>query len=330
MKNLTQKDVKNLITGSVYFATGGGLRKRGNETLYQEIFKRTRSIELRGIDEFSENSFLATIYGVGNPAKVKGKLSRIIVPLIENFKKYFDLEISGLIPGEIGSEATVFYAASVLDLPVVDSDLVGGRAAPEIQMDVFTLFGLPLTPMLARDVLSREIAFTGNWNTLSIEKTLRNFFEDSDSAGLLAGYAVKAGTYRKIGAKGTITSSLETGRALNHGNLEKALAASKARVIGSGILKKPELGNLEGFQKGLLRIGDFEIAVKNENMSLKKNGKLIAAVPELIILLDKKSLSPLHNADIGRFAGREIIVISAEPQPYWKTKQGLELFGGHG
>ena len=328
---IDKNNLKHLLLGSLFLATGGGLPPREHQKIFEKLLKIKKKLPVKDITEFQENDCLVSMYGVGNPALAKDNFKELLIKSVNLFKKYFGLKIKGLIPGEIGAEGMAFQGAVYLNLPVVDSDLVGGRAAPEIQMDVFSIYNKPLTPLIAA-VNGKQIVFQGNFLATEIEDTLRNLFGKTKRVGVVVGYPIKAGDYRKIGAKNTLSKAIKVGKILQSSSqalqeLEKFL---KGKIIAQEKLQKVELENQKGFLIGWLIFQTKKIWVKNENMACfekaQSKDKSVAKFPDLIVVLEAKSLKPIHNTEIKNFINKELIIFACPGEKYWYTKKGSSLF----
>src|SRR5919109_3175352 len=102
-----------------------------------------------------------TVHDLDDPAAMMGaptvmveKLPRgdEIVHAFEGLQAYLGKPISAVTPIEAGglNSTTPFIVAASLGLPLVDADGMG-RAFPEIQMVVPTMYGVAATPMAIAD-----------------------------------------------------------------------------------------------------------------------------------------------------------------------------------
>src|SRR3989338_753976 len=129
---ISQENYESYILGSTFFATGGGLPPIQHAAMFRDLLKHTPALPVQACSDFDPQAFLVSVYGVGDPSQVAGSFDTLVRRAIDAYEQHTAIRIAGLIPGEIGAEVLAFQAAACLGLPVVDSDLVGGRAAPEV------------------------------------------------------------------------------------------------------------------------------------------------------------------------------------------------------
>lgn len=326
MLEITNKNFKIYLQGSIFLATGGGLPFSVSQKIFKFIFSRKKSIKIFGLDEISQNGYLASVYGVGDPSKADPvKESALVKTALKKFKKLTGINIVGVIPGEIGAEASSFLAASFLNLPVADSDLVGGRAAPEIQMDVFSIAGLKITPVMGFSSNGKSILLEKNISANEIEKTLRPFFGKNGGSGIIIGYLVKNSVYGKFGMRDTLSLAFKIGNILEKKDIAELKRITKCKKIIKEKIIRINLKSSGGFLHGKIIFENHEILVKNENILLVRKNKKIAEAPEPIIVMDE-NLKPIHNTEIGEKVGKKVFIVVLPAMGYWKSKRGSQLW----
>ncbi|OGY82482.1 MAG: hypothetical protein A3F54_05825 [Candidatus Kerfeldbacteria bacterium RIFCSPHIGHO2_12_FULL_48_17] len=323
---LSKKNLVELRLGSLFFGTGGGLSFADHGAVFTKALKTSAKIPVKKITEFAPGAILASVYGVGDPSKNTAKIPTLIKASVKKFQKLTGTKIDGLIPGEIGAEGQAFQTAAYLSLPVLDSDLVGGRAAPEIQLDVFSVFDLPITPVLGVSITGKSIFLEGRFPAQEIEKILRPFFADNGSSGILVGYAVKAGVYKRYGLKETLSKAMDIGRYLQEKNLGSLLKKYSGRKITQGLMKKTSVKSSAGFLKGQVEIGKYSVEIKNENMAVYMDKKKIAWAPDVIVLLDVKNTRPIHNTELHKYKNKEVALLHFPAVGYWKEKKNKKMW----
>ncbi|TAK95799.1 DUF917 family protein, partial [Patescibacteria group bacterium] len=280
------------------------------------------------LSEFSKQEFLVSAYGVGDPSEISVSSKEIIRLLQKAFRKYAEetgIRPAGIIPGEIGAEVMAFQAAVFSGLPVVDADLVGGRAAPEIQMDVFSVYNLPITPILGMSFSGKSFFIREKMGAREVELRMRAFFKKNGKGGILIGYPITAGQFRKIALTGSLSLSVGLGKKLIAKNIPGALERIGGKILAKEkVLSVAAKGSGDFFQ-GWAKIGDLDLWIKNENIQLSRLGKTIAQAPGIIALLDFSG-KPIHNSVLKKQLNKEVIVVGVLARGYWKTKRGRGLW----
>lgn len=321
---ITEKNIDYLIYGSLLFGTGGGIPEIYQRKILKKALEKNKKIPIRPIEEFKPNDFLGSIYGVGDPSSLKLKSNTLAIAIkkaLKRYQKLSSIKIKGIIPGEIGGEALALYTSSVLNLPVVDSDLVGGRAAPAIYMDCFTLHKKNLTPFYGISANYKEIFLTGAFSGYEIETIFRFFLKENLGSGVIVGYPIKAKEYKKISAKNTLSKTIKAGLYLKEKKIKNLLNLIKGKIITEDKISLVKIKGEGDFTFGKIKIGkDYILKIQNENIILKKGRKIIAKAPDLICLIDKSTFRPIHNSKIKEFKNKNIILIKGDPPFYWKNK----------
>jgi DUF917 family protein len=323
MFSITDHTVEQLLLGSRFLATGGGLPPKAHRAVFKHAFAMKKTLQVRGIREFRADDQLGTVYGVGDPSRGASRVARLVPKAVAAFEKLTGRKLAGVIPGEIGAEGLAFRAAAVLHLPVVDSDLVGGRAAPEVQLDCFTVSGTPITPLIGEGVGIGRMIVTGNVPAVEVEKRLRRFF--GRGSGVVVGYLVRAAQYRHIGMAGTISHAVRIGKRLAVGDLKGVLRMTDGTVVGIRCVEAVNLASRGGFLKGWVTLGDLKLWIKNENLLLVRGGVAVATAPDLIVLMDER-LRPIHASELVRYLKKSVTIVRLPATGYWKQQRARRLW----
>lgn len=322
---ITKENYQAYILGSTFFATGGGLPPQQHAVMFRDMLARAQMLPIQACEEFHEDDILVSLYGIGDPSLVDDGFKKSIVAALNQWEQYGCARIAGFIPGEIGAEADAFTAALSLGVPVVDSDLVGGRAAPEVQMDVFSVCGRQVTPALVMDTDGSSLMLSEPISGTEVERRARAFLASHSNNGALIGYAITAGEYRAIGMHGTMSLALAVGTALADNNLQQALRMCGGTVVAQECLRNVKLVSGCGFLRGALTFETCLINVKNEHMALSMNGQRRITAPDLLVVVDKDG-RPIHNADIRAHVGSRVSVIAVPAKGYWSEEKNRCLW----
>lgn len=324
MRRFGQADLDTLLPGSAFLGAGGGFSKREHRKIFLEALK-SGPVRIRNIGEFQPHDYLATVYGVGDPSKARSM--HALLPLaLEEFQKLSGRRIAGIIPGEIGAEGVAFQAAAAAQLPVVDADLVGGRAAPEIQMDAFAVHSKAITPVFALAKGGKSIYLQGPLSAKEVEDLLRLFFDRNGSNGILVGYSMLARDARRIVQSGTLSLTQRVGALLNRRDAVQLKKFLAAKLLTDALMRRAELFSSGGFLRGYLQVGEYKICVQNEHLAAMRNRRLVVRAPDILALLAADTMHPIHNSEAQKYVGKRVQLWHAPARGYWKLARAKKLW----
>ncbi|XP_033124834.1 uncharacterized protein LOC117123108 isoform X2 [Anneissia japonica] len=251
-------------------------------------------------------------------------------------------KIVGLMSAEIGGMNAMepLVIGGLLDLPVVDCDGMG-RAFPELQMFVPSIYGKSLVPSCLVDDKGQRAVI------LEVEdaKKLENHFRQTTiSMGCSAAVSFNPLSKQEILDKSVLYS---LSRARNLGDkvlsatsspLEAILTQENGTLLIIGKVSNVVRINKGGFDKGNVTIEGalewsectFSIEFQNENLLARMSSsqvkeKTVATVPDLICIVDSDSGQPIPTDEI-RY-GLRVAVLVIPAAPCLKTQQALEIVG---
>jgi len=327
---VSKKDLVYILRGAQVYATGGGGTLAASIAFIEKI---TNPVTLMQIDQLTPDDIVCTIFGVG------GKLSSD--PLIASqsaltvFQKILNKKISAIIPVELGAlaVANALYFASALQIPLLDSDIVGMRCSPEIFLETITLMKIQRTPCVIADD-SNTIAVL--WNSESLEKLetfLRNFAISSGGSAYVAGYPLTKTDLTNSVPEGSITNALTMGYLLEQTskkNMSFKAFCKKTdwQYIDCGTIQTEEKKDTNGFIEGFYTIetktNQYRIVFKNENLVLLQNNNVLLTCPDSISLLDTTTYEAVTNFEANK--SKKVAIIAKKAIPIWRTHKGKQLF----
>lgn len=333
---LCSEQLRNLFLGSSFFACGGGVPYDASVALMCAP-ARSNDPLLASFDEFSADDCLCTVYAIGASGKGK-KNYRAFLSAIKHLEEAVAVPIRGVVPGEIGSEVNAVWVASELGIPIVDADMVGGRAVPEEQMDVFGIYDIPSTPVAVvneqGDVLLVKVA----QDPVVLEDVYRAFAIASGGYCYLAGRPLRQTDAKRILPTGTMSRALRAGEELRRCQSPEQAIEALSRICGTsllavGVVAENVLRDEPGFLSGTLRILGteafgghvFDLHYKNENTIFLRDSEYVCSVPDLLSLLDARSLMPIPNAKVRE--GMSVLVLGTPALPVWQSARGISLCG---
>lgn len=325
-KNLLKKIV---IGASVLGTGGGGSYKLGIRTA--ESF--TNTVDLISLNSLSDNEIVVTTFGVGGLKKF-GDDKKIVKKNMQILEKKIKAKISYLMPVEIGpsSVANIFSIASQIQCSVIDADIVGYRASPEVFLETITLADINRCPLVAANSEGDVITINNLTSPQLIEKILRHFSLESKSKVYVVGYPMKIEQIRNIVGEGSVSFALVVGKILERVKDTKLLINSLKKLgfiyFCKGTIIKQEENNLPGFTAGKLTISSntnqYTVYYKNEFLTLQKNQKTILSCPDSIILIDADEKRGINNGENN--VNNQVLLFGRKALPIWRTSAGKKLF----
>jgi len=351
-----REQVEDLARGLTVLGTGGGGQpEKGLKTVLSEL-DDGKTIALIGASDLADDEWVAcvwlmgTIYHASSKRKDEMKIFGLESPkyttkaylakAVKELEQFTGKKIRAIIPPELGGENTLtaIATASYLGLSVVDGDYVG-RAAPEITQNTPTIGGKSLCPISCVDAWGNICMITEVYNQLMAERIGK--FLSVAAFGLVGqcGWLMKGSEAKTIIVPGTISRSLEIGRAIRlareTGNnpIKELTHILNGWILFEGTVVRVEAEDREGYYWGnyILQGLDkwegetFKVWFKNENHITWKNGTPYVTSPDIITSVDLKTGEPITNADIG--VGAKVAVIGAPAVDLFRTPRGIELMG---
>ncbi|WP_433256460.1 DUF917 domain-containing protein [Streptosporangium sp. CA-135522] len=244
---------------------------------------------------------LERIGGRGEPAYLRAEV-----------EKSHGGRVGALMPSEIGgANGCVAVAwAAYLGLPLVDADGMG-RAFPRMDQTAMELHGISPTPAVLCDERGRTVVIDhvdGRW----LERLVRVSLEAFGGQVASSEYVLRAGQVRTCTVTGSVTRAVEIGE-----NLPGPLVTGKVTAVEDGSILVEGLGPDAG---RLVRI-----EAQSEYLAVFEDGRLLAAVPDVIALLDTRGGETVQVEQL-RY-GLRVGVVHLECAPVWRTPAGLRLGG---
>jgi DUF917 family protein len=332
MKKINQTDINTMLLGAGIYGTGGGFPLEVQRQIFQKLNLAGKEFRLVEMEELTNNDFVCTAYGVGSAANTEVDLSESLTKGLVAMQQLTGKKFKAIFAGEINIEALVFQAASSLNLPVLDADCTGGRAVPEIQFDNLFVKGKSILPLVAVSQKGEVFILEKAKTAEEIEKFVRQIAQKTNNSVAVIDHPMSIKEALKNLETGTITRSIKIGRLLAQKNktLTELLELTQGTALFEGTIISNKLKDQKtGFLEGYYEIEDHQqdllkILVKNENLIALKNQEVLLTIPDLISVLDQKTLLALHNSQIT--PGQKVVVLGIRASSTWRSRKGKELF----
>lgn len=343
MRSIGLEDTRALALGAGILGTGGG----GNT--YIGRLKLERQLRLTGgpcpVQDVAELPDDALVVGVGMMGAPTVSIEKIeagdeVARTVQALAAHLGQDFDALVISEIGGSNALepLVSALQLGLPVLDGDGMG-RAFPELQMDTFSIAGIPASPMALGDCHGNVAIFERLASPLQAEEWARNLtIEMGGSAALvmslMSGQQVKATLVR-----GTLTLALKLGRAVLQARMDRTETPAaviarlgNGRILFEGKIVDVERRTVQGFARGRMRLQAFddpgremEIVFQNENLVAWCENEVLCSVPDLISIVMLEDGEPL-GTELLRY-GLRVAVIGMPAVRELKTPAALRVIG---
>jgi len=336
---LNNKQLKQILIGAAFFSTGGG----GPLDAGLELIQGISELELVDLNDAPGSSICATAYLVGSikaPSLVELKKrhknvaveqeSDLVPAAFNVLQKNYSKKIEFIVPVELGGHNTAvsLYLAHQANLPVLDADLTG-RSAPEMYQTSYYIGDIPPTPAGVFTPFGESFFIENIADYERLDIIFRELVHLCDGYDIgVANFPLQIAEAAPYMIKNTLTLCLKIGALLEQGKIEKAVQQAGGEILFKGKPVKEKYEVKQGFTFGFVEIlGKEEVLrleYKNEIMVAKKEDKIIAAVPDLIGVVNDKGV-PILNT---RYKNEGQVLVFTVPAPeLWKTEKGLEVFG---
>lgn len=343
MWSVDHNALERLAIGAGILGTGGGGNPYLGKLHAQQLLKSGLRIAVVAPDEVADDARVTSVGFMGAPVVSIERIQRGDEPLValRALERRVGYSFTHLVPGEIGgSNAMVPMAvAAVAGLPVIDGDGMG-RAFPELQMDTFSIYGIPATPAAIADPRGHLAVFEGFADPVVLERYARSV---TIGMGGSAGYAfppMSGADLKRTVIAGTMTLATAIGDAVLAARAEKSdaidavLGVAGGRLIFAGKIADVRRRLVGGFARGEVRLegaGDdvgrtLIIDFQNENLIARDaDGRVLAVVPDLICIVDQDSAEPV-TTEVLRYGLRVAVIGIPAPEPL-KTSEALAVVG---
>lgn len=344
MKEIGLENLDDLALGSVFLATGGGGDPHVPLLITREAIKAYGPVPLIAPEDLVDDAFVVPIGSVGAPTVSLELLPSIdeTSKAIEAFEAHVGRKVDAVASFEIGGGNSLvpLVAAAGKGLPVIDGDGMG-RALPEAQMMSYAIAGVKPTPALALDYAGNQATFQTD-KTEVYERHIRSFAMAAGGMVTTVEHAMSGAELKRSVIPKTLSFSVQLGRILreNRGQAEALLPPLKqlfrnsiyvdCQLIFQGKVTDKSTRIIGGFDIGEVTIARFDgdgdtlkINIKNEYLLARLGERIVATVPDLIVLVDYETGTPI-NAERLRY-GHRVAVFAIGCPAFYRTKAALKV-----
>jgi DUF917 family protein len=341
MREITLDDLDDISRGAAILGTGGGGDPYIGKLLASSALRDHGPVQMVRLDEIGDDAAVLPVAMMGAPTVMVEKLPVVdqIGIAARTLATYLRRDLTHIACAEAGGVNSLIpvAAAAQLGLPLVDADGMG-RAFPEIQMVLPTLYGIKATPMAITDEKgNRGILDTvdNHW----AERLARSATIDMGCSAMISSYAMTGRQARDALVPGTLSLCAELGalvRQARAGHADPVDAVVKrlgGKRLFSGKVVDVARRTVTGFARGEATLDGMDedkgtrlvLHFQNEHLVAEREGTIVASVPDLICTLDRESGDAITTEGL-RF-GQRVTVLAAPADPRWHSPAGLALAG---
>ncbi len=341
---LTADMLADLSAGAAFLATGGGGDPHLTYLSACEGLKVYGPATMIAPDELDDDALVVALGAVGAPTTSLELLPSIdeSIEVLAAYKRLTGRKVDAVVSFEIGGGNSLIpiVAAAANGIPVIDGDGMG-RALPEATMMTYAIAGIHPTPAVALDYAGNTQLIEAD-TTEAYEQIIRAFSMERGGMALSAEFQMTGREMKDCIVPNTVSLSIELGKILRSrtGTADQLAAQIKRvfdasiygefRQLFTGSVSDMSTSVVGGYDVGRAEIAplvegnpSLEIDIKNEYLTAKRDGKLLASVPDLICILDSETAEPI-NAERLRFGQRVSVFAVGCPQHY-RTDQALKV-----
>lgn len=341
MKQLTVADLDDVARGAAILGTGGGGDPYVGRLLATAAIREHGPVALVELADLAEDAVVLPVAMMGAPTVMVEKLpsAEQVGLAARTLATYLGQELTHIACAEAGGVNSLIpvVAAAQLGLPLLDADGMG-RAFPEVQMVLPSLYGIRATPMaIADEKGNRGVLDTvdNHW----AERLARSATVDMGCSAMISSYAMSGRQARESLVPGTLSLCAELGTLVRKARAEHAdpIGQVTTRLRGerlfTGKVVDVARRTVNGFTRGEARLsgmdgdrgGELVLRFQNEHLVAERDGIVLASVPDLICALDGETGEAVTTEAL-RY-GQRVTVIAAPADPRWHTPEGIDLAG---
>lgn len=338
--------LRDLARGAAILGTGGGGDPFIGRLLVEQAIRQHGPITILDPDELDDEAFVIPTAQMGAPTVIIEKIPRGTEPetALAALERHLGRTATATMPIECGGINSMIplLVGARTGLPVVDADGMG-RAFPELQMETFSVYGVPGSPMAIAGESDETVVINTGEDNRQMEWLARGITIRLGGVAHIAEYCMTGEQVKRTAVPRTLSLGIALGRAVREAReshadpiaaMREALSAtlySHLRVLFRGKVVDVERRTTEGFARGTVKLVSFdglshmEIRFQNENLIAVVDGEVRAIVPDLICVLESDTAEPITTE--GLRYGQRVTVVGISTPAMMRTPEALDVFG---
>lgn len=341
LTKIDEAQIRDLARGAAILGTGGGGDPYVGRLLAEAAVREHGPVDVVPLVDVPDDAVVVSAAMMGAPTVMVEKL-----PTGAQFAQAVRAltDRLGILPTHIAcieaggvNSTTPIVAAAELGLPLIDGDGMG-RAFPEVQMVLPTLYGHAAAPMSVADEKGNSLVLDTIDNRWA-ERLARTATVEMGCSVSTAQYVLSGRQLKESFVPGTLSLCVELGQTLVQARAANAdPVAAVAELLAGRILLEGKVTDIErrthtGFARGVAHIAgtgtdEARCAVlrfQNEHLMVEVDGKIETTSPDLIIVLDAETGEPITTE--GLRYGARVRVVTAPADPRWHSEAAHRLAG---
>lgn len=335
MKTLTQQDLLDLVEGAAIFSAGGGGDPQVGLNIVERLLENHCPVQLVDPKEVPDNDIVINFACVGATAS-SAYHSDAAVKTLKTLEDFLGRKAFAVIPVELGGLNTLAAVdvAARHGIPVVDAD-GAGRAVPEVHLKVYTLYSIPLAPMVVADLDAENVVLVKQTqDSKAAERISRVLSSEWNNMAYTARRVLTGKQVKTSPVQNTLSTSIRIGMLLRKAvdPLKAILKEAGGFLLFEGNVERVQRETTGGFTWTTVEIdgthdckgSKLELKAKNEFLIANKDGKLAAIAPDIITTVRNDACNCVSAEKIKK--NDKLTVIGIPAPAKWRSPKGLELW----
>ena len=334
---ISAADITDLARGAAVLGTGGGGDPYIGALLATEALREHGKVTVVTLDEVPAEAVVLTVAMMGAPTVMVEKLPNLdeVIAPVRALGTYLGRPVTHIACAEIGGvNSTIpIAAAAALGLPLLDADSMG-RAFPELQMVLPTLYGIAASPLAFSDEKG-NVGVLQTVNNNWTERIARVACVEMGCSVMISGFPMSGDQAREALVPGSLTQCVEIGRGITAARdektdpVERIVGLLRGRELFAGKVVDVQRATTSGFARGRARIEGTDttltLSFQNEHLIAEADGHTLVTTPDLILVVEHDSGEPITTEAL-RY-GQRVRVIGAPCDPRWHSPEALAMVG---
>lgn len=341
MKILSRQDLLDLVDGAAIFSAGGGGDPEAGYRIVDKMASEGHAARLIASSEIPDSAKVVNFACVGATTSVEYH-SDAAAKTLTALEEYAGFSAFATLPVELGGFNTLAAVdvAARRGIPVADAD-GAGRAVPEVHLKVYTIDGIPLTPMAVADLRARNVVIVKETlDARAAERVVRVLAAEWGHTAYTARRILTGAQVKTSPIQSSLSKSIRVGKLLRTTAepIKAVLKETGGFRLFDGVVEEAERRTEAGFTFVDAKLAGrrefagstFEFKAKNEVLVAYRDGKIAAIAPDIITPVNPETGRCVTAEKIWK--GDRLVVLGLPAPQKWRTSRdshsGKKCFRG--